>query len=366
MKRKPKYRHFKARDRGFIEVAGQRHYLPGKYGSRESLRAYHLMLAKLSGERVAANVGGLLEAYLNWAKGNYSAAPGNDNEFGRAKRLAQKYLIPMFGMLPIADFGPLRLKELQAQLVDDGYTRKGVNARVQAVVRIFRWGVSEEIVPVEVLTKLETVKGLSKGKTSARETTARQPIAWEAVEATLPFLSPTVRDMVLIQWFTGCRPQTVCGLTPAQVDRSFEDVWLWQPDRHKNDWRGQVLQIFVGPRCQEIMLPYLLRPADEPCFRSSRGRPHDSRSYRQSVLYALARSAGIPIDNPKPTRGAIEGGGVVYWSPHQLRHARGQAVRDEFGLEAAQATLGHASISAAEIYARRLGELARRVASESG
>ncbi len=41
------------------------------------------------------------------------------------------------------------------------------------------------------------------------------------------------------------------------------------------------------------------------------------------------------------------------WAPNQLRHAAATEVRREFGLEAAQVVLGHASANTTQIYAAR-------------
>ncbi|MFO0802726.1 MAG: hypothetical protein U0791_06330 [Gemmataceae bacterium] len=69
----------------------------------------------------------------------------------------------LFGMLPAAEFGPRCLKQLREQWVMDGLSRKVVNGRAGAVKRMFKWAVSEEIVPVETYQKLLTVEGLRAG-----------------------------------------------------------------------------------------------------------------------------------------------------------------------------------------------------------
>ncbi len=46
------------------------------------------------------------------------------------------------------------------------------------------------------------------------------------------------------------------------------------------------------------------------------------------------------------------GHGIASWSPYQLRHAAGARARREFGLGAAQALLGHKTVSMAEYYSR--------------
>ncbi len=44
----PKYRHFAARDKGFVEHAGKRTYFPGKFNSPESVASYAKFLESIS------------------------------------------------------------------------------------------------------------------------------------------------------------------------------------------------------------------------------------------------------------------------------------------------------------------------------
>jgi hypothetical protein len=54
------------------------------------------------------------------------------------------------------------------------------------------------------------------------------------------------------------------------------------------------------------------------------------------------------------------------WSPNQLRHSHATEVRRRFGLEAAQAALGHSKADVTQIYAERDLALAAKVAAEMG
>ena len=57
---------------------------------------------------------------------------------------------------------------------------------------------------------------------------------------------------------------------------------------------------------------------------------------------------------------------VPRWSPNQLRHAVATAVRKQFGLEAVQVVLGHATADVTQIYAERDYKLAARVMQKIG
>ena len=50
---------------------------------------------------------------------------------------------------------------------------------------------------------------------------------------------------------------------------------------------------------------------------------------------------------------ACEKGGVPHWHPNQLRHTAATKARAQFGLEAAQAILGHSRADVTQVYAER-------------
>jgi integrase len=54
------------------------------------------------------------------------------------------------------------------------------------------------------------------------------------------------------------------------------------------------------------------------------------------------------------------------WHPHQLRHNAATVLRKEYGIEVAKIILGHATLSATQVYAERDLEKAREVVSKIG
>ena len=54
------------------------------------------------------------------------------------------------------------------------------------------------------------------------------------------------------------------------------------------------------------------------------------------------------------------------WTPHQLRHAAGTAIRREHGIELARIILGHSSAFTTEIYAEADRQEAREVVARIG
>ncbi|MGI6417080.1 MAG: tyrosine-type recombinase/integrase [Thermoguttaceae bacterium] len=406
--RPPKLSHFKPRNLAYVTWKGKRHYL-GKYGSAEAAAAYARFIANLAeaaaGEEAASEpprvgwitITELCAAYWQFAERYYQRHGRPTEQACKVKRRI-RILVDHYGTLPVNEFSAKRLKVIQAALVAEGYSRVGVNERVNGIRRIFKWGTSEDLVSPAVHQALVCVPGLRKGRTEARELPPVLPVDDATVEATLPFLSTVVADMIRFQRLTGCRPGEVCGIRPMDVDRSGE-VWVYRPASHKTEHHGKERFIFIGPKAQSVLMPYLLRPADAYCFspadsekqrlaelhaarvtpmscgnkpgsnrvRRAKKRPGD-RYTKDSYNRAITRA--ITAANAARKKAAAEIGVqpvlLASWSPNRLRHAAATEVRRQFGLEAAQVTLGHSKANTTEIYAERDHDLARTVALRIG
>jgi integrase len=100
-------------------------------------------------------------------------------------------------------------------------SRNTINARINRIRRVFRWGVSVELIPASVIQALETVPGLQRGRSKARETDEIKPAPVADIEAALPFMSRPVAAMVRLQLLTGCRTEEIlamrgCDLIPGE------------------------------------------------------------------------------------------------------------------------------------------------------
>ena len=390
--RVPKYRRHRLRNFGFVEYQGQRIRLPGDWNSAKSRAAYHHWIEKniyvpeqrleekeaalakqavdkLRGRR--ATISTLTLAYLEFCRAYYPTA--HSSEFTNVRH-AIAHLTTLHGRVEIEEFGPLKLKEVQQAMVALGKSRGYINSQVGRIRRMFRWGVSEELVPVTVLNALEAVPGLRVGRTTAPEGREREPAKWADVEPCFEHLAPPVRAMLWLQWYTGARSQSVCLAKPIQFRRD-RNPWEWQP-RHKTEYRKKTITIFIGPKLQQILDPFFVDRPDE-CFLFS---PHESAEWYQQerAKQAQGKSQRCGRENGR-IRECYDTGsyrqaigraqikaGVPMWTPHQLRHARATMVREQFGLEAAQAVLCHESIAATQIYARRNDAMARKIAAELG
>ncbi len=125
-------------------------------------------------------------------------------------REALRHLRPTFSSMLVSDFGPLSLKSVREQMIAADLSRGVINSRINRIKRVFKWAVSEQLVPSHVYEALRTVSGLRFGRCTARETKPVRPVDNTAVDAVLPFVSPTIAAMISIQRLTGMRPAKSC------------------------------------------------------------------------------------------------------------------------------------------------------------
>jgi integrase len=405
-----------------------RDYLLGPWQSKTSIREYDRIVAEYlaSGrspsfgiEADAYTVAMLIRDYLRHCKAYYGT--DKTSELHRIKP-AIKPLVSLYADHDAAEFGPVGYKAVRQVMIESGLSRQGVNARMKKVVRAFKWGASEGKLPAAVFGTLSLIPSLKMGRTTAPDTESVTPVDDEVVERTVGALSPIVADMVRVQRLLGCRPGEVCNLTPASFDRS-DDVWVATLIEHKTAHHGHARKLFVGPKAQAILTPYLFRdddmnlfrPCDAVAMRRQRdaagrttplscgnrpGRKYDrgglkgksakkaagdaytTESYRRAIHNACDRAFPAPAPlaqhpgesdrarHKRLTTAQLEELKVWQsshrWGPNRLRHAKGTEVRKALGLEAAQVTLGHRKADVTQIYAQRDEELAKQVARHAG
>ena len=418
----PSYRRHRVSGQAVVTINGRDHYL-GPYGTKTSKAEYDRLISEwlANGRRSPEAVPDLtivelVASYLQHAQTYYRDTDGNPTSELSALKLPLGVLVRLYGRTPAATFGPLSMEAVRNDMIAKGWSRASINSHVGRLRRMFKWAVARELLPVGVHQALTTMVGLRAGRTAARETGAIKPVADDVVEATLPFMSPTVAAMVRVQLLTGARPGEVCSMRTGDIDRSG-DVWLYRPAKHKTQHHGHNREIPIGPKAQAVLAPfirsdpaaYLFSPADADAAhrakrsadrrtpascgnvpgsnrkRSPKKGPGDQYAvgvFRQAI--ARACDAAFPPPEPlarrrKETRAAwrarLTGEQRAAlaawrkehrWNPHRLRHSAGTAIRRQFGLEAAQTVLGHRTLSATQIYAEKHADTARQVAAQIG
>jgi integrase len=370
-------------------IGGRKDVLLGKYDTPESRAEYIRVLAeweatgrRLEGREAGAgvSVNELNLAFLRHAESHYRRPDGTVTAEVVNFKLALRHVREVYGTTPAAAFGPLALKAVRQKMVEAGLCRGVVNHRCRRIVRVFKWGVSEELVPESTWRALTTVRGLEQGRTEARETEPVGPIADAVVDATLPLLTAPVRGMVQLQRLTGCRPGEACAMRGCDLDTTG-DVWLFRPPHHKTKHRGKARVISLGPRAQAIVKPflkfetqaYLFSPRDAvAAFREEQRRARKTKVQPSQLNRRKRKPERSPRERYttqsycRAIARACKRAGLPAWHPNQLRHSFATEARRRYGLEAAQVSLGHAQANVTQVYAERDLALAARVAAEIG
>jgi integrase len=421
--RAPKLRHYKPKNLAVVRINGRDHYL-GPYGSPESQEKYFRLVAEwLAAGRTARQpkaadssaeaaappltVGELILAYWKHAEGYYRTRDGQPTQEVANIRDALRPLRKLYSRTPAKDFDTLALEAVRQSMVSSGLARTTINARVRRIRRAFRWAASRKLVPGSVASDLATLEALKRGRTAAPEPDPVKPVPLDVVEKTLPFMSRPVAAMVRLQLLTGCRAGEVMVMRGADLTVG-EPNWEYSPAEHKNTWRNQGRVIVVGPKAQAIireflkpdLAAYLFDPRDviaehharraasrktkrTPSERARRckGKPgskaagrYDRRTYGQAIARGCDRAFPHPtLSQIKPSRLTPEQKqelktwrALHRWSPLRLRHTAATAIRAAYGLEAAQAVLGHKKPDTVTIYAERDLARAHAVAAEVG
>ena len=97
------------------------------------------------------------------------------------------------------------------------------------------------------------------------------------------------------------------------------------------------------------------------------GAAHNPRSLCHAVTYGIsAGNKAIRKRFAQAGREVKEKDLIPHWHPGQLRHSHATRVRRMFGLDHAQAALGHATLDATQLYAEKNAALAVQVAMRIG
>lgn len=358
-----RYRKTKAKARIPLGNGKYRDVALGDYGSANSRAKFRAIVeeweaAQASGAAQAwgLTVADLVAAHLVHAEQHYRHPDGRPTSELRLYLLACRQLLRLHAATLARDFGPVALKAVRAAMIESGYCRKVVNQHVGRIRRIWKWGVSEQLVPVASWQSLQSVAGLQRGRTKATDHPPIPPVSMAHVLPVLDRLALPLRAMVLVQLAAGMRPQDVCGMTVGEVDREGivaggVRYWVYRPSNHKTAWRGHSKSVVLGPAAQLVLRPYLEgKESHLPVFRKPRAphRAYTRRDYGQRIEDACER-AGIPK-----------------WSPNQLRHTAATAAQSMGGIDAARAVLGHRDAQVTTIYAERDLKLAAEVARKIG
>jgi len=403
--RTPKLRFHKSSGQGYVEIDGKRRYL-GKYELAKTRQAYHRILAEWEAggrslpreQPTELTVHNLVWRFWRFAQRYYRKPDGSQTSEVKNYTQALRPLRVLYGSTKANDFGPRALKVVRTKMIAQDWCRSHINQSIGRIKRLFKWGVENELVRPEVYQAIAVVAGLRRGRTDARESEPVKPVPEAVIAATLPHLTPTIRAMVTLQQLSGMRPGEVCSMRGCNLDTTGQ-VWIYRPDSHKTQYHGRSRAIYLGPRAQEVIQPFLRGNVREHLFSPTRSEK-ERRAARHKARNTPKSYGNVPgsnrVEKPQTKPGTHYTPGAYWhaigyacrqawpapeglshtqkkqwnkehrWGPNRLRHSYATAIRKKYGLEAAQVLLGHARADVSQIYAERDATKAIEVAAKIG
>lgn len=378
----------KATGQGYVLADGARHYL-GRFDAPATKAKYDRMMVEYlaNGRRFAVEstdlrVAELCNFFRKHVDAYYLDPDGKPSKEAKHFATVIKPMRELYGADPACTFGPLKLKAVRERLMVNDRSRRYVNKLVIKLKAIFKWAVGEELLPPSVYEALRVVPGLKRGRTTAREGGPVKPVPIEYVDAIRPHVSRQVAAIIDLQLLTAARQGELVIMRPIDIDMTG-DVWVYEPKEHKTAHHGHSRKIYLGPRAQDVVRPFLNRPVESYLFS-----PAEAEAERREAMHK-ARKTPLSCGNkpgsnrvPKPRKAAGERydsgsymkaikqackrAGVAAWHPHQLRHNAATNLRKQFGLDVASIMLGHAGCDVTQVYAERNHEAAKGIAAKVG
>lgn len=300
----PTYRHHKPSGQAVVTINRRDVYL-GPWQSPESRQRYAAALAELKtgpvhtlppAERI--RVGDLALAYLRYADSTYRRPDGTPTPEPAAIRAAVKPLNRLYAMLPAREFSPLKLKAVRGEMIARGWVRSNINRQIARIKSMFKWAVSEELLPPDVYHGLIAVSGLKRGRSDAAEAEPVKPVPDAYVDAVQPYVSRQVWAMIELQRLTGMRGGEVTTMRTADIDTTGE-VWFYRPRQHKTAHHELAREIAIGPRAREILRPWL-----RPDLQAFLFQPAEAEAERNAAKRQARRTKMTPSQARRAERAA--------------------------------------------------------------
>ena len=402
-----------------LTVDGKRRQVTlGAWGSKEALDAYKRLTAEAT---ISDNNGGAVTIATLCAKfyadAQERAADASSKFDARELRhyaTVIKYLVTLYGATLANRFSASNYREFRTHLVSiasmvervpDGVYSDNKDNRARGIVgqpkyrvtkrvwtsnyitqlmrylrMIFSWGVGHDMIDPATAERFKHVERL---RCNAPAKQPRLDVPDDIVKATLPYLTPTVRDMVIIQRQNALRPNEVCGLRVGDIDTSGE-VWSV-----RKITKTYVPMIIVFCESDKAIIArhiagksdddYLFTPAEAMLERWAAAAKHRKNkvtpsqraraaaaapdklkaynecytvdAYRRAIYYAIERANADGVTIPK-------------WTPYQLRHTAVTECSYNYGIDAARAMAGHTTINMTAHYEHAAERLKADLASK--
>lgn len=331
-----------------VRLNGRDHYLGHDKKAAEttykSLLAAHLQADKLSiPQKEALRFSDILSMYVYHVRNAVSNKyledlSRNCSAFGAAisDKLAR-------------DIKPTDLATFRDVLAREQLATATISRKLTQVKQVMRYAVETGLIDITVYQALTIVENAKVAvHDGVKPSKKRMAVDVETALSVINSMRPLVRDLLLVQLYSGARPGEINRMRVDDLETSG-DVWIYHLKTHKTVKKTNEEQLrYLGTRCQDVIKSRLESVVNGLIFANSNGNPLSTHKVSMEL------------------RRACKAAGVEPFCPYQLRHTAGTIGRKIAGLDGAQALLGHQSRNTTEIYAERTDERALKIAREFG
>ncbi|HEY2411072.1 MAG TPA: site-specific integrase [Pirellulaceae bacterium] len=281
MARNPKPWWRKERNAWFVTINGTRHNLGAD--KKEAKDRFHELMANKAVIAPSDTVWAVLDAFLEWTEKHRPAS----YEWYRAALQRFKDGVPN---CRIVDLNAATVETWLGSHDEWGPTYKA--GMVTAIRRAFNWANKKAGLTVN------PVRGLDKPTPESRN----RVLSAEEYAAILKLVKDqSFKDVLLIAWKTGARPQELTRIEKRHIQKNKTVVFPKKEAKGKK--RARV--IFLDDECYAILARQAVKYPEGPLLRNTRGEPW------------TAMSIGCRFGRMKDTLGYRP---VLYWFRHSYIH----------------------------------------------
>ena len=256
MARTPKPWFWKARKGWYVTIDGQRIFL--SENKTEAKTRFHELMASPQRRTVRCDsVAKICDLYLEWCQ-KHRATATYENYRYRLERFVRRY-----PKLRTHELRPFHVQEWIDSMPDlaSGSHRN----YVRSIKRTCRWAKKQGYIDRNPIEDME------EPRCGRRETVVSQQ-QFDELLAAIP--CKEFRDLLIVTWETGCRPQESLRVQARHVQVK-QKRWVF-PDSEGKGHIGRA--VYMTDRAMEITLRYMRRFPKGNLFRNSRDIPWETQS----------------------------------------------------------------------------------------
>ncbi|MCY2993358.1 MAG: tyrosine-type recombinase/integrase [Planctomycetota bacterium] len=250
MARQPKPWYWEDRGEWYVTINRVRHRL-GEDKKAATAKFHELMSGKRTQVQSDA-VSAVLDQFLSWTEAHRSP-----KTYRGYKDFCQSFH-STFPRLRISELKPFHVQQwAEGKTTWNATTQRGA---ITALVRGMNWAMKMGHIDRNPLA------GIEKPEASKRETL----ISEGEFNGMLEHVNQQFRDLLVVSWETGCRPQETKAVEARHVQFDLHR-WVLPPLESKGKKKPRI--VYMTPRAEEVVKRLVEQYPEGKLFRNVRGRP---------------------------------------------------------------------------------------------